>query len=176
MCSIILPLTAQLSMSVKEACQAVANPTFPPVRSSVLGWDGFLSRATKAFIDTRQLYRLQGVPNPELLPPQAGVGMLLSRGEMTWTFDFGVLSSPWSSIEPVISFGGIRTRRFYMVSQEFGRTSCRGTSQGEAIATTYCPVLGQQVVWTGCGGVSKCQECCGLAVESKYRLFSQSCV
>lgn len=157
MCSIILPLTAQLSMSVKEACQAVANPTFPPVRSSVLGWDGFLSRATKAFVDTRQLYRLQGVPNPELLPPQAGVGMLLSRGEMTWTFDFGVLSSPWSSIEPVIS-------------------SCRGTSQGEAIATTYCPVLGQQVVWTGCGGVSKCRECCGLAVESKYRLFSQSCV
>ena len=72
----------------------VANTTFPHIRSSVLGWGGFPSRASKAFIDTRQLYGLQGVPNPQLLSLPAGVGMLSRGGEMTWAFDFGMLLPP----------------------------------------------------------------------------------
>ena len=72
----------------------VANTTFPHIRSSVLGWGGFLSRASKAFIDPRQLYGLQGSPDPQLPSLLAGVGMLSRHGEMTWTDDFGVLSPP----------------------------------------------------------------------------------
>jgi hypothetical protein len=78
--------------SLRRRVRAVANATFPCTRSSVLGWGGLLSRASRALIDTRPSYGPQRAPNPQLLSLPAGVRMLSRRGETAWAFHFGVLS------------------------------------------------------------------------------------